>query len=346
MVKPMSFCRVLLVALAWLLTLIPTKSFADVPSYFFEVNCDPASDSFLIREFMMDNTGGEELALAQASKLKKPPHPNGTYFTLGLATRDKHGNFIGTKPFKTACRLSSGTFTAEIDPSNFPSATGMCMGGEASLSLTLKHGRHVIAQDLVFDESCYRVEGTIESVFISGPANGIVVSAHYKTENFEDIPFKKVFSLTDKTQLSHDVLISNDHSLALLVAVVEGLNDKIPSLLTKGADVNTSDALGQTPLMWAAKRWDAELVELFLKHGANPNAKDEEGETAFAWGLYVPSTYSGELRYDQEKTLRALIKGGADVNAKDNEGRSILALAIKSENQELIDFLKKLGAKQ
>ena len=54
-------------------------------------------------------------------------------------------------------------------------------------------------------------------------------------------------------------------------------------LLDHGAKLESKAVNGQTPLMWAAKRGDPELIECLLKRGAKLNAKDENGRTALCF---------------------------------------------------------------
>ncbi len=54
-------------------------------------------------------------------------------------------------------------------------------------------------------------------------------------------------------------------------------------LLDHGADLESKAVYGQTPLMWAAKRGDPELIECLLKRGAKINAKDKNGRTALCF---------------------------------------------------------------
>ena len=53
-------------------------------------------------------------------------------------------------------------------------------------------------------------------------------------------------------------------------------------LIARGANVNATDKLGMTPLLWAASSdfGDAAMVELLLKSGAKADAKNRDGRTA------------------------------------------------------------------
>ena len=53
-------------------------------------------------------------------------------------------------------------------------------------------------------------------------------------------------------------------------------------LIDRGANVNATDKLGMTPLLWAASSdfGDAAMVELLLKAGAKADAKNRDGRTA------------------------------------------------------------------
>ena len=57
-------------------------------------------------------------------------------------------------------------------------------------------------------------------------------------------------------------------------------------LIENGADVNTTDAWGSTPLMNAVyNEAGVETVELLLKNGANKSLKDSEGKTAYDYAV-------------------------------------------------------------
>eukprot|EP00727_Mastigamoeba_balamuthi_P014496 m51a1_g9671 hypothetical protein (186) ;mRNA; r:1265523-1266814 len=67
----------------------------------------------------------------------------------------------------------------------------------------------------------------------------------------------------------------------LIAASKAGEDNLIEEYLTdptKNLDVNKQDSLGQTALHWACASGYPTTATLLLKHGANPNAQDKEGE--------------------------------------------------------------------
>ncbi|KAI0297046.1 DHHC palmitoyltransferase-domain-containing protein [Multifurca ochricompacta] len=77
--------------------------------------------------------------------------------------------------------------------------------------------------------------------------------------------------------------------------------------------------------MWAAYQGDALSVELLLKHGANPNTRDDAGLAPLHWAVVRGN----------KVCIRRLFEKGAEIHAKDNEGRTARDMAVE---------LKSLGA--
>ena len=66
----------------------------------------------------------------------------------------------------------------------------------------------------------------------------------------------------------------------LLIAAMEGHNEVVELLISKGADVDARwHGDGATPLRFAAARGYKEIVELLISKGADVNAKAVTGET-------------------------------------------------------------------
>ena len=107
----------------------------------------------------------------------------------------------------------------------------------------------------------------------------------------------------------------------------------VAQLLTGGADVNTRDTRGATPLMYAAASGSAEMMRQLLAAGADVNAKNNFDATALMW-------CSNNL-----EKVRLLIDKGADVNALSKANRMPLDIAAQHEgNIEVIRLLLKNGA--
>lgn len=54
-------------------------------------------------------------------------------------------------------------------------------------------------------------------------------------------------------------------------------------LLDKGADASHVNMLGQTPVHFAASTWSLESVRLLIAHGADVHCRDMEGKTTLHW---------------------------------------------------------------
>jgi uncharacterized protein len=87
-------------------------------------------------------------------------------------------------------------------------------------------------------------------------------------------------------------------------------------------------------------------TKALLKLGANPNATDDEGQTALhaavAWFQY-DSDMIGRFPTDPE-VLEALLEGGAALNPVDKEGYTPLLLAARNDNNRAVHFLVEHGA--
>ncbi|MEZ4838537.1 ankyrin repeat domain-containing protein [Flavobacterium sp.] len=69
------------------------------------------------------------------------------------------------------------------------------------------------------------------------------------------------------------------YATPLCVAISKGEVDVVKKFIEYGADINETTN-GLTPLMYAARYNQVEIIELLLAKGANIKAKDERGFTA------------------------------------------------------------------
>ncbi len=128
---------------------------------------------------------------------------------------------------------------------------------------------------------------------------------------------------------------SNDSALSdELFRAIRG-NDApaVSALLRRGADANSKDQDGATPLMQAALYGEPGLLKLLLDKGADPNARNKVGATALLWSVH-------DLR-----KVRLLLQKGADVNARSEGGKlPLLLAAYYSRSAETVKFLLEHGA--
>ena len=107
-------------------------------------------------------------------------------------------------------------------------------------------------------------------------------------------------------------------------------NDKLREILLEhGADVNAKNDDGNTPLLFADQ---LEIVKILIEHGADVNVKNNNGDTPLFFA-------------NQFEIVKILIKHGADVNAKNNDGNTPLLQAVKYERKfEIAKLLIDSGA--
>ena len=105
-------------------------------------------------------------------------------------------------------------------------------------------------------------------------------------------------------------------------------------LLRMGANPNSRDNHGQTPLMWAAWNKNTDVVNALVNAGADVNAENENGAT--------PLIYAAEKGH--APMAKMLIDAGADVNAMDNKKRTALFWAKRRKHMDVVRILKDAGA--
>lgn len=100
-------------------------------------------------------------------------------------------------------------------------------------------------------------------------------------------------------------------------------------LLSEGADIDTVDAEGNTPLMIASKIGNPRMLRIILVHNPDINAVNSNGETAL-----MIAAENG-----QYSVVQQLLDRGADVYAKNKEGLTPLDLATRFGHRQIVDVL-------
>ena len=112
--------------------------------------------------------------------------------------------------------------------------------------------------------------------------------------------------------------------------------EMVELLLAKGANINTGKWTALHSVL-DAERFD--ILELLLAKGADVNIRDDKGRTP----LHIAAWYAAEKN---PKVVELILSKGADVNAKDGDGRTPLYYAKEQGHTEIVELLRKHGAKE
>lgn len=130
---------------------------------------------------------------------------------------------------------------------------------------------------------------------------------------------------------SHKMICNNTDPM--MIAAFYGDTLMCEILLHYGADINSKDDKGFTPLMIAAQNDFPECVDYLIKKGANINDVNSENRNALSIAVINKNT-------DVEKIL---IDSGANVNQVDNQNFNSYSVAILNNDLVSQKILKKAG---
>lgn len=100
--------------------------------------------------------------------------------------------------------------------------------------------------------------------------------------------------------------------------------------LAEGANVDTVDTEGNTPLMLAAKVGNPRMARILLAHQPNINAKNLKGETALMIAAENGQYY----------IARQLIVRGANTLERNSNGLTAEEIAVRNGQPLIVDLLK------
>jgi len=120
----------------------------------------------------------------------------------------------------------------------------------------------------------------------------------------------------------------------IYAAVRAGDVEKVETALKSGADVNSPDNWGRTPLIVALQQRQASVVEILINRGASVAATD-------AWGR-TPLLVATQLK--NTAAIRLLLEKKSDVNAANKNDITPLISTAQTGNQEAATLLLAAGA--
>ena len=129
--------------------------------------------------------------------------------------------------------------------------------------------------------------------------------------------------------------IAAEKALPLIIAASKGNAEDVKLLLSEGANPNAANDDGETALMSAAFDGHAEVVKLLLSAGANPNVTQDDGWTALAYAVE-------HLHFDiAEILLEAKANPNHIVNV--NNGYSVMDNVILDNHPDMVCLLRRYG---
>jgi ankyrin repeat protein len=175
--------------------------------------------------------------------------------------------------------------------------------------------------------------------------------------------------------LSHNVnarIVSKQRASALLVAAQQGHIGIVTELLrSTNVEINVAMHSGMSPLMAAAQRQsdDTQLVELLLRHGADPYQVDRRGRQAIHYAAAVGNIAIVDVLFQRQGSINVQTQAGAtplilaaqradialvsrllelraalDIEMNTPRGKTALFAATETGNSELVILLLKAGA--
>jgi ankyrin repeat protein len=113
-------------------------------------------------------------------------------------------------------------------------------------------------------------------------------------------------------------------------AVVKRNLEAAALLVERGADLESKCSLGITPLAFAAKSNDLEMARLLIRHGANLNAT----ETVNGCPILIAAAECGHV-----DMVDLMIQSGCDIHCRTLEGNTALHVAAQKRQPEVIRSL-------
>ncbi|KAK2792588.1 hypothetical protein FQN52_003093 [Onygenales sp. PD_12] len=144
-----------------------------------------------------------------------------------------------------------------------------------------------------------------------------------------------------------------DGMTALSHATEHGLEQVITLLLQNGADVNSCDNDGRTPLSKAAETLDTDiedaigLVNLLLANGATLDTRDNNGRNPLSWAAIGGGYWEDKIgEYGSYEMVRLFLDQGLDIESRDDNGRTSLSWAVQAQSNRdsIVKLLLERGA--
>lgn len=123
----------------------------------------------------------------------------------------------------------------------------------------------------------------------------------------------------------------------LIIASGNGSLEAVRLLIHYNADPDLKDEMGQTTLMRASRREHVKIVEILCNQVEDMDLRDRSGYSALHTAVFFAGFKSTDV-------ILALLKAGADTNARDHQDRTALYYAAHHGKTSVVEILLRWGA--
>jgi len=107
----------------------------------------------------------------------------------------------------------------------------------------------------------------------------------------------------------------------------------IEKFYLKGANLNAQDGDGWTPVHWAVRHGNIEIIDKLVQHGADLELQSNMGMTSLTYAL---------IRH-QFRTFKYLLEFGCDYNVRTQSGSTMLHLSARDGDIDTLRYLEQRG---
>jgi hypothetical protein len=152
---------------------------------------------------------------------------------------------------------------------------------------------------------------------------------------------KLIYELNGESNINRVFLNSNETNL-LNMAMHKNKMGVFKHLLSlKGIDVNAPNETGIPSIHFAAHISDTDYINELLRHGANINSKDVNGNTPLHVAVIASHGENPEPRF---AVVKFLLDNDADINAKNNHDGTALDIATELSKHSMSEDVNKIKA--
>lgn len=154
---------------------------------------------------------------------------------------------------------------------------------------------------------------------------------HFAIDNCENNYFEVIeFLINSGADINSYQSYLKETPLHRICARIKPKIEIIQLLLDRGANVNSENIVGKTPVFYCNFSYSVELLNLLVKYGADVNHTDKYKNTI------LHDDYLNYTNETFEDFLKLIISFGFDINSKNNLGHTPLYLCRNKVIQEIL----------